>query len=1246
MSIAPGPSPASESNLTPQLLAILSGAAYERANELTDTWTDTSLGSGDTILGWSEVSAADLLAAQNTADGTTLTEIPFSSNWGTSGFSAQAYTNPSSGSIIIAFRGTDDNADYVTDINLYLGSVDLQYLHAYFYVEAVKAYATANGLDLFMTGHSLGGALASIFAAREDSDAIVFNPALAEEGVKAAFNDVTLESTLIPGVTSHSLATGEAGIEAILIDGDYLTARLSTSEFFQLIADETGTVVSPIEQFFFVQQGQALYGDDFNYFGFNFGSSSEVLDLDRNGSYFELHSLELLTLLLVEDDSGDRLIAESLFRDLTWLAEALLNGPSITGLTYAGGDPDLGVTLIRELIRDDLFTPTAQTSALEHLSGTLQSIATAVTNGTISNDNARYLGEMAIQQAWDYATTSSNPPASSTNSAPTDINISVAAIDENTTGTTIGTLSATDADTGDIHLFEVDDSRVVLAGDVLSLRSGTSVDHETDPTITISVTVFDGEAASYSEDLVITINDVNEQPSLPSVDDQSVDEGSTVIGALSATDPEGDSLTYDIKSGSPNAALFDVSGTTLSLASAIDFEALPVGFADQGDGTASSNVTVEVTDGEFTREQTFTITVNDVNEQPSLPSLDDQSVDEGGTVIGTLSASDPEEDSLTFDIKSGSPNAALFSVSGTTLSLASAIDFEALPAGFADQGDGTATANVTVEVTDGELTREQTFAITVNDVNEQPSLPSLDDQSVDEGDTAIGTLSATDPEGDSLTFSIKSGSANEALFDVSGTTLSLSSPIDFEALPAGFADQNDGTATADATVEVTDGEHTTEETFTITVNDLDDVNLPPIDLALSRTVVNAGQSGAVVGALIVTDPDDTAHSFTFSDSRFEVVNGYLKLKPGEVVILNEVEINLDITATDSDAADYTEQVTITIVDPAAGLPIYATATSGDDVFTLGSSQYTTAQGGNGDDTYIVLPTLTNNASIFDLRGTNTIVFQEGVELVAGDEEPGVYHLHLGNGATIEINNAEGQLFQIGDGPALSFTDFKAAIAGSPTVETSAAAVHGTPIDQAAVFVPATGDSGDNTFSLGHNVFVNAAGSTGNDTYIITDNQTGDARIFDLRGDNTIVLADGLQITSGAMNASFQYELTLDNGAVIAIDNAEAYDFQVGTSGPTVDFSAISARVDEGPFVVSSTSSSSATAFMYRVPLVEEQLSFEGTTTTDMPVLELIHAAEPYKEIAKPAPDQSADIQGWQDGFFPEYSIDDLYLNFA
>jgi len=99
--------------------------------------------------------------------------------------------------------------------------------------------------------------------------------------------------------------------------------------------------------------------------------------------------------------------------------------------------------------------------------------------------------------------------------------------------------------------------------------------------------------------------------------------------------------------------------------------------------------------------------------------------------------------------------------------------------------------------------------------------------------------------------------------------------------------------------------------------------------------------------------------------------------------------------------------------------------------------------------------------------------------------------------------------------------------------------------------------------------VRRQGFGGNDTYIITDNQTGDARIFDLRGDNTIVLADGLNIVSGAMNATFQYEITLDNGAIIAIDNAEAYDFQVGNDGATIDFTGLEALLAYNPIEIQS-----------------------------------------------------------------------------
>ena len=62
------------------------------------------------------------------------------------------------------------------------------------------------------------------------------------------------------------------------------------------------------------------------------------------------------------------------------------------------------------------------------------------------------------------------------------------------------------------------------------------------------------------------------------------------------------------------------------------------------------------------------------------------------------------------------------------------------------------------------------------------------------------------------------------------------------------------------------------------------VNHAPTAISLSATTLAEGKAGATVGQLRTTDPDagDT-HLYTVSDNRFEVVNGYLKLKAGQLV---------------------------------------------------------------------------------------------------------------------------------------------------------------------------------------------------------------------------------------------------------------------------------------------------------------------------------------------------------------------------
>ena len=101
----------------------------------------------------------------------------------------------------------------------------------------------------------------------------------------------------------------------------------------------------------------------------------------------------------------------------------------------------------------------------------------------------------------------STPP---TNSAPTDISLSASNIDENMAGATIGTLTATDADSGDTHTFTVDDDKFVIEGNELKLAANFTANFETDESLTANVTVTDSAGESFSKALTVEINDLQD----------------------------------------------------------------------------------------------------------------------------------------------------------------------------------------------------------------------------------------------------------------------------------------------------------------------------------------------------------------------------------------------------------------------------------------------------------------------------------------------------------------------------------------------------------------------------------------------------------------------------------------------------------------------------------------------------------------------------------------------------------------
>jgi len=108
------------------------------------------------------------------------------------------------------------------------------------------------------------------------------------------------------------------------------------------------------------------------------------------------------------------------------------------------------------------------------------------------------------------------------NQAPTDLLLSATVVDENQpVGTTVGNLTAIDADTSDAHSFtlvggtgDVDNASFTISGS--SLKTNAVFDFETKPAYSIRVRATDQGGLFYDKPLTIVVNDVPEDSTPPS----------------------------------------------------------------------------------------------------------------------------------------------------------------------------------------------------------------------------------------------------------------------------------------------------------------------------------------------------------------------------------------------------------------------------------------------------------------------------------------------------------------------------------------------------------------------------------------------------------------------------------------------------------------------------------------------------------------------------------------------------------
>ncbi|MDP9421702.1 MAG: cadherin domain-containing protein [Pseudomonadota bacterium] len=320
----------------------------------------------------------------------------------------------------------------------------------------------------------------------------------------------------------------------------------------------------------------------------------------------------------------------------------------------------------------------------------------------------------------------------------------------------------------------------------------------------VVVTASDGQLSD-SQAVSVTVSNVNEAPVLSGGTTLSLTraENGTAVTTIVATDADGPAISYAIAGGN-DAGLFAIDANTgaLTFITSPDFEAP----ADLGEDNFYT-LTVSASDGTNVVEQRVEIVVTNENEGVAITSdgggdSGSLTVSENTQAVTTVAATDLDGDAVSYAIVGG-VDADRFTIDAATGAIAfiSSPNFEA-----ATDADQDNVYEVVVEASDGSLSDRQTLSISVSDVNEAPEITSgggggTATVSVAENGSSVMVVTAGDPEGHSLTYSI-SGGADAGHFVINPTTGALS----FVAAPNFEAPVDAGSDNVyDVQVTVSDG---------------------------------------------------------------------------------------------------------------------------------------------------------------------------------------------------------------------------------------------------------------------------------------------------------------------------------------------------------------------------------------------------------------------------------------------------------
>ncbi len=329
----------------------------------------------------------------------------------------------------------------------------------------------------------------------------------------------------------------------------------------------------------------------------------------------------------------------------------------------------------------------------------------------------------------------------------------------------------------------------------------------------------------------------NSAPVLQAIGAKSVSENSLLSFSISATDADGDAITYSA-ANLPAGAAFSGQGFS---------------WTPNDTQSGSHQVTFSASDGQVQDSEIVTITVSGINSDPVLAPVGNRSVNESGSLSFSISATDADGDTIVYSVQD-LPSGAVFSGQQFTWS-----------PGLNQAG----TYQVTFVANDGQAQDSETITITVINTNMAPVLDAIGSQSIYEGSRLRFMVDATDPDGDSIVYS----------------TIGLPSGATFSNKTFIWTPINSQTGSHNVVFIASDGQRQDTETVTIVVTgDLDAPVVPellpefgamqvPVNSLITLHIADSGKgvdAGSVtveVAGNLVYTGDTDAYNSAYGDCR-------------------------------------------------------------------------------------------------------------------------------------------------------------------------------------------------------------------------------------------------------------------------------------------------------------------------------------------------------------------------------------------